>query len=1005
MNWKSYFLGAGIFGCCGCVLVLPAFAQDVDKEFALEYTYIEKLQTDFAMPDLANIALARARLKFRDARFVPRFQALEINSLVSLGNFEEVQTIIKAQPDQDSFSTWRLQLALADGYYSHNRYDDFLKIHQEFFKKFTKAPEGEEEFYLNLCYRHAQLLARQKRFNKECVVMYQHLMKQPMPDSLARSIRAEMVTQMLKVAPDLPAAERTALLVEADTENDKQFWVNDPIFGQAVVSKAHILSLQGKSSEAQDMVELYMPRLKQIHDALAEYAKANNAPEVLRESPMPQCRFLLASLLWADVQKIAASPEPAAEDREQILTLLLGARGAQNKRKANGAYNHFVNVFINHPESQWAMDAGEEAEKVNAFIKERFGVDVPIPITPESIRRMREAQYEVCKTVFTEGDFAKAALLFEAFLPRFPETFEAVEAHVSLALSYANLASERDPGEERDRLEIYFDMVTGNLAERYSGLAGNLKLAASAALRKLAENMGDAGYPQRRASYYNLMFRHYPDDAAVPALLHQFANDAENLENLADALKYFTLLEKYEDYQHYPSILTRIAAIHKKNGATTQQLAYLDKAVEVYKTKKDNRNEAAYINALLSRADETRNAALATYISTNQAERIASVVALANTAKLYGEITKEVAELAKAAPQDEALQLQYEKAAFFYANVLEYLNHPPERAEAFRKAAIAAYEDFLKRFPKSQFAPRALLQIGTMYTTLKDAAAAENAFARLTQTYPESDMAKNAAPMLAKALLELGFAGEAVANYKKMFQDRGKYTHTQYFEAGQAILNAPAPDFNLALEAFDLALQSPDTRIQSPALLGRAKALVGLKRYEDARSTLLEFEKKFAGYESILEAWFLLVEVCSIIGEGEKDTPKRNLSFSQGVNTLKNIARHLNTPEGKARTDLAAVMLLIRRMNAEKNFGLTKEARDTCGTAAQGFNAIFLIPPGNEKIDPYLHEAYKEGIPIYLEYGAPDIAAERATAYLNTFPEGKYVQQIRLLLNQAQSQM
>ena len=372
MNWKPIIF-TGILGCLAWGLATPARGQggadaELDKEFFAEYRYAEKLQNEL-MPDLAGILVARLRTKFTARRHVALLEALDINTLVSSAKFDEALAVIARQENQDSFTTWRMKLSIANGYYRFNRFDEFQKIHQDFLKAFPKAPADEVDEYLAQCYTFTHLLLRQKRFGMEAVNAFKHLLEQPMGGDYRRQIRSQMITHMLKLADEMEDGKaRLDLLAFADTENDKQFWIQDALFGQAVVAKAHIMKLMGDTKGAQEMVDTYMPRLLEIHRMLERIALEEKDPSILRDSPMPQCRYLIASMLWKQVQQLARRETRTKADDDLILDLLLGARDRPNTpRKANGALNHFINVFSLYPESQWAMDAIEEAEIIGAF--------------------------------------------------------------------------------------------------------------------------------------------------------------------------------------------------------------------------------------------------------------------------------------------------------------------------------------------------------------------------------------------------------------------------------------------------------------------------------------------------------------------------------------------------------------------------------------------------------------------------------------------------------------
>ena len=91
------------------------------------------------------------------------------------------------------------------------------------------------------------------------------------------------------------------------------------------------------------VVENYMPQLKTIHDALRE-EDSDGTQGILRMSPMPQCRYLLAVLLMDEAMAEAKKDKP---DEDRIKDLLVGEKDPKTgKRKQNGAFNHFINVFI-----------------------------------------------------------------------------------------------------------------------------------------------------------------------------------------------------------------------------------------------------------------------------------------------------------------------------------------------------------------------------------------------------------------------------------------------------------------------------------------------------------------------------------------------------------------------------------------------------------------------------------------------------------------------------------
>ena len=168
---------------------------------------------------------------------------------------------------------------------------------------------------------------------------------------------------------------------------DRLLWMSELIvvFGRAVALKAHAEMARGKIDRAQALVNEYMPQLKEIHDQLVE-RDPDGTEGLVRLSPMPSCRYLLAEMLWKEAQKEAEEKKP---DKAKIADLLFGAKEG-GKRNGAGAFNHAINVFVKYPESSWAASAGELAEEIKKFVKTHFNKEVKTNITSAQIDNVRK---------------------------------------------------------------------------------------------------------------------------------------------------------------------------------------------------------------------------------------------------------------------------------------------------------------------------------------------------------------------------------------------------------------------------------------------------------------------------------------------------------------------------------------------------------------------------------------------------------------------------------------
>jgi len=291
---------------------------------------------------------------------------------------------------------------------------------------------------------------------------------------------------------------------------------------------------------------------------------------------------------------------------------------------------------------------------------------------------------------------------------------------------------------------------------------------------------------------------------------------------------------------------------------------------------------------------------------------------------------------------------------------------------------------------------------------LKQTEKAQETLARLRKAYPDSDEARSSVPMLADSLMDLGLRAEGVAMYKQMFADTAtKYADIQILAAGKALVDARPPESELALQAFDrVAAAAKEPAVLAQARLGRAQALTHLKRLADANRELVAFIKDYPNLQLVVDANFLLAEVASSQGETERDDAKRKLLFNAAADALRMVKRYRTRPAEMAELDIAAGRVLLRKQAAEKLLGLNEQAAKTRGETIVAFKLIIMnTNPGNAELAPYLEQAYAYCIPLILEHGIPQAAAEDCAAYLQAFPNGKFATDVRIWQNQAQIEL
>ncbi|HNX33952.1 MAG TPA: hypothetical protein PKM57_04950 [Kiritimatiellia bacterium] len=996
----------------GLVLLLSAFspifwvcAQEnaAEQELREEIKYIELLQ-QYRMPDLAEEVIAATKKKFPEA--AAKLKVSEIQGLLSQGKFDDVQKVIDAIPDKNGPEFWALTLAKADAYYAFGKYADADKLYLDFFKKVDKPSPALVSFYRDSAYKYAQMLLYLGR-DRPALDAFRRLFKVPLEEEVARQVQADMAELMLKLAPGIQKKEeKDALLKEAEATVDKLLWKQDVWFGKAIVMKAHIYLLRGDVKGAQELVENYMPQLKTIHDALREQ-DADGSQGMLRMSPMPQCRYLLAVLLM-DEAMAEVKKEGGSDDR--IKDLLLGERDPQTKqRKGNGAFNHFINVFIRFPESQWATEAGERSETIRKLIKERFKADLRTPVTAEQMAKVRQMQFAGARLVFSQNQFKEAIDKYLLVLNQFPETPESVPALGDLAVCYIESADKDAES------ALMAETVTGHLSERFCAKPALMKEAGDQ-VRRIGERYGELKMEDKKRQTYALFFRDYPAHYAAGQLVMSFGEREFQAKNYAGAMVYYRqVADIYTNSTYYFDALNRMAQIYKEEGQHTNEIQSLEFYVDRMSARERPGHALVagkfrladayreYGNLLLKGA--TTNEAVAA--EQKEAIQKEGVTWLTKAALGFGGVAKVLGEAAADYQQNEEekkrnVQMQ-EMAVFTKAVCLTQVNYPQDKLPVMRKLAIAAFEDYVKQYPQGKLAPKAQLQIGTLYTILQDTANAQVAFEKLSKVYPESDEAKNSVPMQAAALIEIGLRGEGVAKYRQMFAAGGTYTEGQFMAAAKAL--EEAKEYDMALQAYDKVLGvTKELSLSANAKIGRARSLVGQKKYGEAHKVLEAFvkDKALSKLQLVVDANLLLVEVASEEGKTEKDDNERTRLFNAAVDSLKLVKKYRTKPEEMAELDLMSGEVLLRKMDAEKKLGLTKQAAESRGNAIVAFQRMIM---GNQQqsaeLAAVLEKAYFYCMPLMLDHKKFADAAEDCERYLSLFPNGRYRTDIQNWLNQA----
>ena len=442
------------------VEAIPAAEQEaMDAECAFIMALI-----DANMPDLATPVIAKAREKW--PVLSARLEVLEQQGHLRLGHFDEVNAVL-AKKRKGSPEYWALTIAMANAYYARQKLPECRKLYGEFFKGVPVPTKELMSFYQEAAYTWIQILRSEKKFDQS-IAVYDGLLKLPLKDDVWAVFATEETELCIQLAAETKdPKKRAAYLKKASMRADRMLWMSDLllVYGRAVSLKAHVEMAQGNIARAQALVNEYLPQLQDIHNQLLQL-DPDGAQGLLRQSPMPSCRYLLAEMLWKETQKEIDSKKP---DKAKVADLLFGVKEG-GKRNGAGAFNHAINVFVKYPESTWAASAGELAEEIKKLVKTMFNKDVKTNITAAQIDNVRKMQFKAANAAYREARWADAVKAYYEVLALYPETENSLDAVFKLAESVFEVWKAERDAKAKASLRCDVDAVEGYFAERFSGI-------------------------------------------------------------------------------------------------------------------------------------------------------------------------------------------------------------------------------------------------------------------------------------------------------------------------------------------------------------------------------------------------------------------------------------------------------------------------------------------------------------------------------------------------------
>ena len=1036
MMFKVAFLGMAAVVAVAPVFVFadesaPAAAgielPQTDPEMESEIGYVEAL-VNGGYPDFAAPVVEAVKKRWPDSE--ARLFAIEVRGLLSMGRFDEAEKKIATLPDRKSTKFLAARLEVANSYFQRGRSEEGLKIYNEFFSAYPKPPKDIFAFYLDACYSYGQLLARDGKVSAAAESYGRALAMLQKGSEKWCELAVETAELWIRVADNAQGGERSQAVGKADELVKTLLWQQrlPVIFGRAVSMRAHLELLRGRPESAAETIDDFLDDLRNIHTQI-ESVDPENRFGLLRQSPLPECRYLQAKMRFDEAQRQYKDPK---RDDERIKALLFGPKTPSGKRDGmKGAYGAAFNIFLNYESSAWAPDAGELAEEVKAFAEKHYNAKIKTHISKEQLEKARRAQFKVPASLMAEGESLKAIKAYEPVLAKFPEVPEAVVAVESIASAWLDLAVEAQAEALKEEYRLNAEAVEGYLLERFCDWPDDaIMLAAGDGVLRLAAKEAQFKNLARADRLYSDFITSYRRHAMAPNIAAGRAAEFQRSERWEDAVKYWKLAA--ETFPGTPAAVTALAQLSfccGKLGDKAGEIEYINRYLEVEQVKV-RRLQAQFQLANMYKND---GLGLLGAAATNATPEEAEAEEKRGTAQMIRAIKtfSGFAAEAEAALNDPTTSRDdlpkyrelKEAAAFMVGECWSRMTRPESNLASYRERAAKSFEEYVSAYPEGKWAKLGYVKLGTIYTAMGDLPKSKDALDRLSRKFPDSDEAKNAKPRLARSLMEMGLKKEGTEIYGEMLHTDGAYTALQLLNAGEALVDARSWD--LANQAFTKAIRLAGTNenqkaTQARARLGLAKCAWKQGSLVEAREAIDMFlsDPKMSRMTIAADANFMLVEVASAQGRAEKDDTLRGRHFGAAVGALNKVRQYwAKRPDWeRKRLELMSGDVMVDRMKAEEAMGLKDEARESCERAAAKFQ-VFMQSNGVtdahplDKMEPgeiaNLERAYASAVPLFSRLGAEqaDRVIRYGEEYLALFPNGKDRAEIGNCINRARADL
>lgn len=904
--------------------------EDLSREFEFASKLVEIGFADYAERLVDEIVRLHPDQKDRS-------KMLQAEILTARKKFDDAEKLLKEMP-AGSPTTQAARLAVANGLYRFREIDRAKKIYQEFFDQYKdKVPTDPDlkRFYMESAFRFGQMLEKSGDM-AGAVKAYENVLKCNPEAGIARKMRQDLAYMLVNAGKAAQGEVKKGFLDRAWKLCEEIQWGKEGIdltFGHSIVVMANIEVLRGKPDDAAKLIRHNLDLMKGLDDILKE----QKLP--LSDSPLAPTRFLLGEVMQKKAEASGVSAEDAVKYYIEALT-------------------QYANVFAKYGESDWAPEAGARVELIKGALKKKYNKQIKLDLKGFGQKAI-DAQFRMADEMFVQKRYAEAARETLKVLNAFPGMETAGPMFSNLMISYGNL---------KDTLYLEVTALYVSECRRADPSSGLAMLAAA----KYCFDQKDTG---RAIWIYDLFVTAFPKHEKTPQVLYLLAGMLKKENREADGEKYLQrIVDEWPQDQYYLKAISQMAWSKYQAKEYKAALELFQRYIKDSSPDYNRGNSQFTLADCYVRLEDFGNAV-------KEYRTLASWLAPQEN-NPYGKTSDEV--------KRNADMLQKSRFYVGYGLVKVPAADAATRT-AIRQKAVEELETFIKDYPKTEMAPKAMNLIGAVYLELGQSDKASETFQRLQKEYPTSEDGKSALFSMIRAAVEIKRMDLANQGFEQMMKEEQpgqpskKYSPDQFVRIGQWMVeNAQHAS---AIKSFEKVLVSgtDDRAILERTLYGLGQSYYAITNLEKAVQNLDDLLTRYPKSGLFFDAKMMMSKALTQSGKPEDAIAPLSDVIKFAPDTVL---------QNKASMELARIQMSLARKL--KTAGKEKESTDNLRSALASFERVALL--GDEKnkdVAPMIEEALQRSVELYAELSRFDDAIGACDRYEKLFPNGTALNDLR----------